>query len=460
MHRSIVFLLVVVFFFSCKTKQKEVRDFEQIKASGELTILTLSSSTSFFIYKDEEMGYDYDLCKDFCDHYGLKLNVKVVENQAKLLQMLARGEGDVIAYGMPVQSELKDSVIYCGLEQISHQVLVQSAGKGDTLVTDVTQLIGKDVYVKHNTKYHTRLVNLDAELGGGIHIEDIQKDTITTEDLIEMVSQRKIRYTISDENLAKLNKTYYRNIDVSLPISGDQRSRWAVRKDMPKLAKALDDWFDANDNTPIYKGITKKYFELSKIALEDDEPMDSIGLVPIPKGHLSPYDELFKKYAAGTNFDWKLLVAISFHESRFRNDVSSWAGAVGLMGLMPRTAQAMGISNEDRTIPEQNIKAGTKLLVTLEKMFSNVSNPNERIKLVLAAYNGGNGHISDAQALAQKYGANPAVWEGNVKKYIELKSNPEYYNDPVCKNGYFRGTETVRYVDKVLFKWNSYKGQK
>ena len=76
---------------------------------------------------------------------------------------------------------------------------------------------------------------------------------------------------------------------------------------------------------------------------------------------------------------------------------------------------------------------------------------------MLAAYNGGNGHINDAQALAQKYGANPYIWEGNVKKYLELKGNPEYYNDPVCKSGYFRAGQTTRYVNDVLRTMERFK---
>ncbi|NDW10537.1 transglycosylase SLT domain-containing protein [Dysgonomonas sp. 520] len=457
MKNVTIFLTICFIAFSCKTPPKDVvkvDDFDRIKESGELNIITLSSSTSYFIYKDEPMGYDYELCKDFCDEHGLTLNVKVAENQTKLLEMLANGEGDLVAYGMAVRNEMKDSVIYCGLEQVSHQVLVQSANRGDTLVKDVPDLIGKEVYVMHNTKYNTRLENLNAELGGGIIIKDVEKDTITTEDLIEMVSKKEIRYTVSDEHIAMLNKTYYRNIDISVPISGDQRSSWVVRKDTPKLAEALDRWFRENGNTPVYKSITKKYFELSKVGPDED---NYLGSVEIPKGHLSPYDSLFQAYAQAADLDWKLLVAIAFHESRFRNDVSSWAGAVGLMGLMPGTAKAMGIDPGERTNPEMNIKAGTKLIVTLDKMFRSIEDPHERMKFVLASYNGGNGHISDARALARKYGANPNVWDGNVEKYIQLKSVPEYYNDPVCKNGYFRGTETIAYVGKVISKWNSYK---
>ncbi len=218
-------------------------------------------------------------------------------------------------------------------------------GGGDTIIKDVTGLIGKEVYVEKDTKYHQRLLNLDSELGGGIKIHTVSEDTVSSEDLIAKVAiGDEIRYTIADEYIARLNRTYYRNIDISLQVSFEQRASWAVRKNTPELAKALDEWFTQNDNTPVYKSIIKKYFELSKQAVEGDyeAPKD------LPKGAVSVYDELFKKHAKGSQYDWRFLAAICYHESRFQNNLTSWAGAAGIMGLMPRTAASLGLSSEDR----------------------------------------------------------------------------------------------------------------
>ena len=447
-----IYYLFIAFCFcilcSCKKKQEQpVHDFDQIKEKGELTIITLNSSTSYFIYKEEPMGYDYDLAQDFCDHYGLKLNVKVAENVNRLIEMLNKGEGDLIAYAVPIQNELKDSISYCGLQQVTHQVLVQRANRGDTIIKDVTGLIGKEVYVEKDTKYYQRLLNLDSELGGGIKIHLVSEDTITSEDLIEKVAvDDKIRYTIADEYIARLNRTYYRNIDISLQISFEQRASWAVRKNTPKLAKALNEWFARNDNTPVYKGIMKKYFELSKQLIEGDYEIPK----DLPKGAISIYDDLFKKHAKGTQYDWRFLAAICYHESRFQNNLTSWAGAAGIMGLMPRTAASLGLTSEDRMNPDLSIGAAVELLDRLNKIFRKISDINERERFILAAYNAGNGHINDAQALAGKYGADPYIWEGNVEKYLALKSNPEYYNDPVCKSGYFRSGQAIGYVNNVM----------
>lgn len=448
-----VFILFI-FIYGCAEQKVHIYDFEQIKASGELNIITVSSSTSYFIYKDEPMGYDYDLAKGFCDFYGLKLNIKIAENSTRLLEMLANGEGDLIATAVPVQNEFKDSIVYCGLEQISHQVLIQRAEKKDSLITDVTQLIGKEVYVKHNTKYHQRMLNLDAELGNGIIITDIEKDTVTVEDLIGMVAGKAIDYTVADEYIAMLNKTYYSNIDVSLPLSFEQRSSWVVRRDTPLLAKALNDWFSDKSRKPVYKAAIKKYFELSK-GISDDTPEEKFN--PPAKGIISAYDSIFKKYAPVAGYDWYLLAAVAYQESHFRTNRSSWAGAVGLMGLMPRTAAIYGVTGDELKDPEQSVRAGAEYIKYLSKLFRKIPDPKQRIKFVLASYNGGNAHIYDAMALANKYDDDPNIWDNSVEKYIELKSKPEYYNDSVCKYGYLRGTEVVNYVAQVTSNWDKFK---
>jgi membrane-bound lytic murein transglycosylase F len=453
LHLAIIF----IFFFSmtgCKGKNTvplpQPQDFSLIQEKGELNVLTLSGSMSYFIYKGEPRGYEYELLNDFAESYHLKLNIKLAENETKLTEMLQDEKGDLIAYNIPVTNEGKKDLLYAGRKVINQQVLIQRSNKNDTLLKDVTELIGKDVWVIHDSKYYRRLKNLNDELGGGINIRIIDKDTISVEDLIEMVSKGKISYTVSDADMAKLNKTYFHNINISLEVSHPQRSSWAVRKTSSELAAVINQWFDENQNNPRYKAIIKRYFEMSK--MPGDEP------APLLHSHqISPYDNYFKEYAKQIGWDWQLLASISFQESKFHLDRVSWAGATGLMGLMPKTAEAMGISPEEMIQPETSILAAIRLIKRLNKSFSSIENKEERIKFILAAYNSGSGHIYDAQALAKKYGKDPALWEENVEECLKLKNLPEYYNDPVVKQGYFRGTETINYVHSVIERWLYYK---
>ncbi|MDR0427555.1 MAG: transglycosylase SLT domain-containing protein [Dysgonamonadaceae bacterium] len=439
--------------FSCNSKENEktaaVNDFKNILKKGELNILTLYGSTSYFIYKGEAKGYEYELINQFAQDYNLKLNIILGNNETQLSQMLLEGKGDLIAYNIPISNEGKEKLIYTGREIINHQVLVQRSDIKENILKDVTELIGKEITVINNSKYHKRLINLNNELGGGIPIKTIDKDSVTVEDLIEMVSGGEIDYTVSEGDLAKLNKTYFHNLHISLKISHPQRSSWAVRKTSPELALVINQWMQKSQKTTIYRSITKRYFEMSK--LPGDEPAPVLN-----SDQISLFDNYFKIYAKKINWDWRLLASIAYQESKFHTDRVSWAGAIGLMGIMPGTAEALGFSRNEMIFPEESIQAATQLIKRLNKSFSRIEDELERIKFILAAYNAGSGHIYDAQTLAEKYGKNPLLWI-DVEEYLKLKHLPEYYEDPAVKQGYFKSRETVSYVQNVLERWEYYK---
>ena len=449
-----LFLVLFCCVFGCRNKQhsttdESTRDLPQIKDSGELVVLTLYSSTSYFIYRGQEMGFQYELSEQFAKSLGLKLRIEVAKSVDEMIQKLRAGEGDMIAYNLPITKEWKDSLLYCGEDVITHQVIVQQGRGKQKPLKDVTELVGKDIYVKPG-KYYDRLVNLNSELGGGIRIHEVTNDSTTIEDLITQVAQGKIPYTVADNDLAKLNKTYYPNLNIDLSISFDQRSSWAVRKDSPELAAAATKWHQENMTSPAYQASSKRYFEISKRT-----PHGSI--LSVKDGKISHFDTLFKKYAKEIDWDWRILASLAYTESNFDTTAVSWAGAKGLMQLMPRTARAMGVLPGKEQNPEESIKAAVKYIAATSRSFNAIKNENERMKFVLAAYNAGIGHVLDAMALAEKYGKNKYVWDNSVDDYILLKSNEEYFNDPVCKNGYFRGVETYNFVKEVMSRGEVYK---
>ncbi len=418
MPKLICIILLFAFISGCRPKAEETvptrEDLPDISATKELRVLTLYSSTSYFLYRGEEMGYEFELARRFALSQGLHIKVIVAENISKLVEMLENGEGDIVAYTLPVTNELRQRLIYCGEEIITQQVLVQQRNNKEQIIKDVTELIGKDIYVEHNSKFDDRITHLDEELGGGINIHKIDKDTVTNEDLIGMVATGEIPYTLADDNIARLNKTYYNNININLKISFPQRSSWAVRKNSPLLAEAVDKWFDENHNSTEYKSILKRYFENSKRPYTKK-------ILSLSKGQISIYDPLFKKYAKELDWDWRLLASQAYQESQFDTTAVSWAGAQGLMQLMPSTAKAYGLEIEKIKNPEANLKAAIESMKTLNKSFLKIENRDERIKFILAAYNSGIGHIYDAMALAKKYNKNPLFCYKIVSDFFLLK---------------------------------------
>ena len=437
-------------YVGCKQQETPRPDIlEQIKERDTLTVLTLYSSTSYFLYRGQEMGYQYELSHQFARSLGVSLKVKVAQSIEELVQRLNAGEADLIAYNLPISNEMKDSLIYCGEENVSHQVIVQRAGsRRNPALTDVTQLVGKDVYVRPG-KHQERLENLSHELGGGINIHVVSEDSISEEDLIRQVHEGKIAYTVSDDDIARLNQTYYPRLNVGLAISYDQRAAWAVRKDSKTLAMLADQWHEENVTSQAHSASMKRYFEQGKEITHSP-------ILSLEDGKISIYDDLFKKYAKEIDWDWRIIASLAYTESNFDTTAVSWAGALGLMQLMPRTARIMGMPEGMEQNAEESIKAAVKYIGVMCDDYAEIPK-EERIKFVLAAYNSGEGHVNDARALAEKYGADKNLWTDNVEKYLLLKSNEQYFKDPVVKFGYFRGSTTYAFVREILERVERYE---
>lgn len=176
-------------------------------------------------------------------------------------------------------------------------------------------------------------------------------------------------------------------------------------------------------------------------------------------GIISRYDHLFMRHSRSIRWDWRLMAAQCYQESTFDPNAKSWAGACGLMQIMPGTADILGLSRSKMFDPESNIEAAARFLGQLDRKFSDIGDRQERINFILAGYNGGPHHVRDAMALARRDGRNANRWR-EVAPYILKLSDPKYYRDPIVKNGYMRGSETVDYVDKIRSRWASYRGVK
>lgn len=456
------FVLAACGIMSCKTSASREDNPAAASLPDTLRVGTLYSPTTYFIYRDEPMGYEYDMVRQYAESQGMALELTVAPNFQSLVELLDSGKVDLLACRVPMTSDYKDRILYCGPEAVTSQVLVQKISTEGPGVKDVTELIGKEVYVEEGTKYLQRVENLNEELGGGIDIHAMEEDSLVARDLVEMVAQGDVPFTVVDRDIAMLEHTYYSDIDYSVSVGMEQRSAWAVAKDDTLLARSIDKWSRSAGEKPETKEIHRRYFELSKNNASRQEVSSSSGSGSYRKMQdsktISEYDAYFRKYAHEIGWDWRLLAAVAWEESRFDNSVTSWAGAGGVMQIMPRTAQQNGLPPGELRNPERNIATSVKIFRALDSLLKKkVPDKDERLKFVLAAYNSGQGHILDAIALAGKYGMDASSWHGNVREALLLKSDPKYYSDPVVRSGYFRGGETVSYVDRVLDTFIYYK---
>lgn len=226
---------------------------------------------------------------------------------------------------------------------------------------------------------------------------------------------------------------------------------WAVREGNTELADSIKNWYKPEIAANV-KREERELFSTQSIHRHVYAPM-----LNTQAGIISNYDHLFKRYAPIARWDWRLLAAQCYQESCFDPKAYSWAGAKGLMQIMPETARHLGLAESEVYEPEQNIYAAVRYINELNSHFTDIRNPEERKFFILASYNGGFFHIRDAMALAKKNGKNPHKWI-HVAEYVLKLSTPEYYNDPVVKYGYMRGSETSNYVSAIYSRWQKYRG--
>ncbi len=435
-------------------------DLKDIKKEGVLKALVVYSSTSYFLYRGQPMGFEYELLKQLADDLNLKLEIVVSKNLDNEFEVLNRGDVDLIAHGMTITNQRKWEVDFTEYLYLTKQVLVQK--KPDNyrnlkwsdlqkkLIKDPIDLIGDTVSIRKNSAYFERILSLSNELGGNIYIDSLDSQ-LSTGEIIDMVARGELKYTIADENLARINASYSPILNIDVPISFTQRIAWVTRKKAKNLRAAVNKWILKNRNTLDYKVTYNKYFKNKRSFMKRNDSK----YYSLNSKQISKYDKSIKKYAEAIGWDWRLISSQVYQESRFDPQASSWAGAQGLMQIMPATAMELELKNVND--PYQSLRAGTVYLKQIFDRFEYIEDDETRRKFALASYNCGYGHILDAQRMAEKLDLNPNVWEDNVEKTLLALSYPKNYNKPYIKYGYVRGSEPVKYVSEIFERYEHYK---
>lgn len=435
---------------SCAREQEKQRDLPEIISEGKLVAVTDYNTTSYFIYKGEPMGYQYDMLRDLASFLGLKLEIIAENNIDKANGMLMDNEVDIIACNLTITSERKKNYCFTNPIGTTRLVLIQRKSTSCTdpiQVKSALELAHKIVYAQRNSSSVQRLKNLSDEIGDDIKV--VELPDADADQLIDLVATGEIDYAVCDEIVAQVKGAAASNIDYSVPIGLTQNVAWAVRSSSPKLLERINSWLEGYMPTAHYAYLRYKYYsnpaQVRKL---------SSCYFNVNGGKVSQWDDQLKQSSELICWDWRLFASLVYQESRFNTDLVSPQGATGIMQFMPETAAYFGISEGDS--PEAQIDAGARYLRYLDNAMKQGNIPDsERIKFVMAAYNAGYGHIVDARNLAVKYGKNPNVWDNNVEYFIRHKS--EYMDDTIVKHGTLRGEETYKYVQEIMDRYGHYK---
>jgi len=452
-------------------------DLEDIRKRDTLIVLAPYNSTTYFLYRGEAMGYEYELLRDFAKDAGVELRVVLVHDRDSMFTMLREGKGDIAAARLIPLPEDSGRVAFTRELYRSEPVVVQRKGpvseaaanlpaavdtilkKGPAertpglvararLITRPGELISKRVDLPDQSPYKQTLMELEDSLSGDIHVVEIDA---SDDKLVREVSKGNVQFTIAEGNVAELQQSYYKNIVVLPVIGASKKVAWAVRPNAPVLIGELNRWIGNEKTGPLFNRLYKKYFTDRR---GYEERVESRYLSS-ETGTLSPYDSLLKQHAKALGWDWRLLGSQMYQESRFKPNARSWAGATGLLQLMPATGREFGVRNPND--PAQNVQGAVRFLQWLTRHWtSRIPDPEERLKFILASYNTGAGHVEDAQRLAEANNDNPKLW-ADVSYWLLQKSKREVYTKPMVKYGFSRGIEPVTYVAIILDRFSHYK---
>ena len=460
------------------TVPSPAHDWAAVRARDTLRVVAPYNSTTYFIYRGLPLGYEYELLKNFAADHDLALRWTVVQDRDSLFAMLAAGRADVVAARLvPMPEDARRAVFTHALYR-TDPVLVQRKGPPgaagaklpdavDTVlkpgpaergprplpvrarvVQRPAELAGKRVTLPDDSPYGPTLLELEDEISGDITVVEVDA---SAETVIREIAKGNVAYTVTDVNVAQLQGAQFRNLLVSPVVGASKKVAWAVRRDAPELLDTLNAWIDGEKTGSLFDQLYRKYFVDQRAYLKRAESR----YLTSTTGTLSPFDSLLRAQAPRLGWDWRLLGSQMFQESRFQPNARSWAGARGLMQLMPATARQFGV----RRIadPKQNVTGGVKYLLWLQKYWATrIDDPGERLKFILASYNAGAGHVEDAQRLADAQGDDPTKW-ADVSYWLLQLSKQEYYAHPVVRYGFCRGLEPVQYVQTILERFEHYK---
>ena len=416
----------------------------KIKKAGRITIITRNTPHCYYLYRDEPMGFEYDLTREFAEYLGVELKVKIAESWEDMVPMLSNGTGALIAAGMTVTPKRQKQVSFSDGYMDSQQHLI--AHRNRSKIKSLDELSGKTIHVRRATAYQEQLEEL---LQQGVALTIRLHNDMPTEELIQQVAEGEIELTVADSNIVLLNRRHYPGAIMAYPISEQQSLGWAVHPKALHLKNKINSFFKTLKEYGRFDEIYNKYYGA----------MDSFDYVDLKvfhrkvKNRLSRYSPFIKAAAKAHGFDWRLIAAQIYQESHLNPRAKSRAGAKGLMQLLPRTARSLNV--KDAYNPVENINGGVRYLKKLYNRFDEADEAN-RMLIALAAYNVGQGHVQDARKLAIKKNLDPNSWEA-LAQTLPLLRYRKYYKN--AKYGYCRGTEPVRYIKQIMIYYDILKRQ-
>jgi membrane-bound lytic murein transglycosylase F len=440
----ILWILAVVYLLRPMVEDHKFETLHKIVKAGHITVLTRNTPHCYYLYRDEPMGFEFELAREFADYLGVELKVNIAETWETMIPALYDGAGALIAAGMTITPKRQKQVSFSeGYMDIQQHLIAYRNGPR---VKQLADLSGKTIHVRQATAYQERLEELQQQ---GMEISIELHPDMPTEELIQQVATGQIDFTIADSNIALLNQRHYPGAVMALAVNEQQVLGWAVHPKARHLKNKINAFFNSIKENGRFDELYNKYYG----GITSVDYVDLKAFHRNIKKRLSRYSPFIKAAAKEHGFDWRLIAAQAYQESHLNPRAKSRAGARGLMQLLPTTARSLDVT--DIYNPVENINGGVRYLKKLYNRFDQADD-NNRLLIALAAYNVGQGHVQDARKLARKKKLDPNQWE-SLAETLPLLRYRKYYKH--AKYGYCRGTEPVKYIKQIMIYYDILKRQ-
>lgn len=421
----------------------------QIREQGEIVVVTRNSPSTYFEDNIGPTGYEYELAKAFAEYLNVKLVLKQADSLTDLYNTLEKNEASFAAAGLTVThtpQQNKSVQFSTPYMQVTQQVIYN---RGGIKPKDIKDLSKGQLFITSDSSHAFQLRSIQnqilPELTWG------ESPDLETVELLQMVANREIDFTVVSSNEFEMLQVYYPNLAVAFDLTGAQPLAWAFPKTHDdSLFQAAQSFFrNAQTNGLLFEVKERFYGHTGQLSYAGAKRFKRQ-----TKQKLNKYDHLFQQAAKRYDLDWRLLAAMSYQESHWNPKAKSFTGVRGMMMLTHRTAKELGVKN--RLDPKQSIDGGAAYLAKLRKRLPADIKEPDRTWMALAAYNVGYGHLTDARKLTKQDGGDSNRWM-DVKDYLPRLSKKRYYKQ--TRHGYARGNEPVSYVQNIrryydVLVWN------
>lgn len=432
--------LVLLGLITACHRQTPPTPLARILIRGELTVIVNQNPDGFYWSASDHDGgqpsggFEYELVHLLARDLGVGLRIRPMAGGKQMLEALLAGEGDII-YGADFPPALgQDRVIFTRpfFKPRVQAILApgRSVSKGSSPQALAYHAHRRDIYSDPHNKLNSSLVTGDI----------VAHPELSIDGLFREVAAGRFPTALVDAPLVNRLVWDYPQVRQGSAWAAKRELAWALPPHGEGLKTRIDTFISRLEAEGHMARLVARYFPA---AAKDPELGISAFHKRIPV-RLPAYLDTICQAAARYGFDWELIAALTYQESLWNPGAVSTAGARGLMQLLPDTAKSLGVS--DIHNPRENIWAGVRYLNAYFD-FYNRAPTEDRLKIALAAYNVGIGHILDARNLARERGRDPNRW-ASLMETLPLLSLPEYYRR--SQYGYCRGKEPVQYVDSVM----------